>query len=59
MDENLTINTLEKLPDNLQPANLSTKIMDSAVLFHGKDSYLILLMLKTCISITFTMHHLN
>ena len=34
------INSLQNLPENLQPVNLSTKITDSMILFHGKDSFL-------------------
>jgi ribA/ribD-fused uncharacterized protein len=35
-----TIDKLNKLPKQLQHAYLSTKTMDKAVLFYGKDSYL-------------------
>jgi ribA/ribD-fused uncharacterized protein len=38
--QRFTVETLEKLPSHLQPANLSTKILDNAVLFFGKESYL-------------------
>ena len=34
------VDTLDKLPTHLQPANLATKISEKAILFYGKDSYL-------------------
>ena len=38
--QSYTVNTLNNLPPDLQSAHLSTKIMDKAVLFHGKNSFL-------------------
>ena len=34
------VNSLDKLPVNLQPASLASRVTDAAILFHGKDYYL-------------------
>ena len=38
--QRFSIDTLSKLPSDLQPANLCTQIKEKSVLFYGKDSFL-------------------
>ena len=36
----LNVDTLDNLPLDLQPATLSCRVLDNAVLFYGRDSWL-------------------